>query len=238
MLSRTDKFTGEVGEYCTTYNALVRLTSQAKANEIREYKDFYRTLNYNISNSANNHLDKYGENLRHPNRKVPAFYGMKDKIAEELERKNGDKIFAYKTKWLFSYLNSLFKENNFRITKLKEGHIDVPIIKKENIIKRGAYIMRKNGDAIKVGIYGEGVKSTNKTRFADYRHRGKNIKPGNGSYLTMKKLNSILKIGESVEVEFITFPNDRFIDGYQWKVDLYHEEEKLKNKHKDTLLLS
>ena len=234
MLLRTDKFTGKVGEYCTTYNALVRLTSQAEANEIRENSEMYKNLNFAIANAANTHLDKYGENLRHPNKKVPAFFGMKNGIAEELKDKNKSVVNAFKTKWLFAFINNLFKENTIRITKLKEGYI----IKKENIIKRGAYIMWKNGDAIKVGIYGEGVKSNNKTRFADYRHRGKNIKPGNGSYLTMKKLNSILKIGESVEVEFITFPNDRFIDGYQWKIDLYYEEEKLKNKHKDTLLLS
>ena len=124
------------------------------------------------------------------------------------------------------------------ITKLKEGYIDVPIISKENIIKRGLYIMVYKGKIIKVGIYGEGVNSDNKSRFYSYRAVGKNIIPGNGSYKTMKKINENLKVGEQIEVRFKELPGDIEMSGYRWKVDLYHEEDKLKKEYKNSLWLN
>ena len=124
------------------------------------------------------------------------------------------------------------------ITKVKEGYLDVPKISKENIIKRGLYTLTYKNKVVKVGCYGEGVNSNNYSRFAAYRNKGKDITPGNGSYKTMKVLNENLKVGDIIEVTFIELPKDRYIDGYWWKVDLYHEEEKLKNQNKDTLWLS
>ena len=124
------------------------------------------------------------------------------------------------------------------ITKIKKSYLDVPKIPKEDIIKRGLYTLEYNGDIIKVGIYGEGVRSNNKTRFSAYRSMGKNIKPGNGSYKTMKTINENIKVGDIIKVNFIKLPEDRFIHGYQWKVDLYSEEDKLKKSHKNTLWLS
>ena len=124
------------------------------------------------------------------------------------------------------------------ITKVKKSYLDVPKIPKEDIIKRGLYTLEYNGDIIKVGIYGEGVRSNNKTRFSSYRSMGKNIKPGNGSYKTMKIINENIKVGDIIKVNFIILPEDRFIDGYWWKVDLYFEEDKLKNSHKNTLWLN
>ena len=125
------------------------------------------------------------------------------------------------------------------IKKINEGYIDVPIIPKKNIIRRGLYIflLLPREIVIKVGIYGEGVKSNNKTRFAVYRSKGKNIVPGNGSYKTMKLLNERLKIGDEVEVIFHKLPEDKIIDGLKWKVDLYDYENKLKEKYKETLWL-
>tara|TARA_R110002012_G_C11363644_1_gene581151 strand:+ start:225 stop:605 length:381 start_codon:yes stop_codon:yes gene_type:complete len=124
------------------------------------------------------------------------------------------------------------------IEKLKEGYIDVPIISKENTIKRGLYLMIFKGSIIKVGVYGEGVNSTNKSRFCAYRNKGKDIKPGNGSYKTMKVLNENLNISDQIEVRFIQLPDDKIIDGYRWKVDLYHEEKKYKEIYKDSLWLN
>jgi len=124
------------------------------------------------------------------------------------------------------------------IKKISEGYIDVPIIPKDKIIKRGLYTLTYRGKVFKVGIYGEGVNSNNKTRFSAYRSKGKNIIPGNGSYKTMKIINEKLNIGGEVKVKFIKLPKDRIIDGYVWKVDLYNEEDKLKNKYKDTLWLN
>ena len=124
------------------------------------------------------------------------------------------------------------------ITKVDEGLIDVPIVKKDNIIKRGLYTLTFKGKVIKVGIYGEGVNSNNYTRFAAYRNKGKDITPGNGSYKTMKLINENLKVGDEIKVDWIELPGDIELNGYMWKVDLYHEEDKLKNKHQKTLWLT
>ena len=124
------------------------------------------------------------------------------------------------------------------ITKVKEGLIDVPIVKKENIIKRGLYTLTFKGKVRKVGCYGEGVSSNSYTRFATYRNKGKDIIPGNGSYKTMKVINENLNVGDTIKVEFIELPEDIELQGYRWKVDLYHEEDKLKKKHQETLWLT
>jgi hypothetical protein len=124
------------------------------------------------------------------------------------------------------------------ITKVREGYIHVPIIAKEYIIKRGLYTLTYQGQVIKGGLFGEGVNSNNKTRFAAYRNMGLYITPGNGSYKTMKVLNEKLKVGDIIEVTFIPLPKDIYQDGYWWKVDLYKEEEKLKTQYKNTLWLT
>jgi hypothetical protein len=125
------------------------------------------------------------------------------------------------------------------ITKIGEGILEVPQISKENIIKRGLYTLVYKGKVIKVGCFGEGVTSNNKTRFNSYRTIGKNVIPtANGSYKTMKVLNENLKVGEKVEVIFKKLPTDIYMDGFWWKVDLYHEEDKLKKEYKDSLWLT
>lgn len=132
------------------------------------------------------------------------------------------------------------------ITKLAEGVIDVPYLLDEYILKQGLYIMLFEDTPVKVGIFGEGVKSDSKSRFETYRTVGKNLesylngsKKSNGSVKTMRILNESLLPGESVDVYFKPLPGSRVLeDGYTYKVDLYIEEHKLKNKYKDTLWLS
>ena len=111
------------------------------------------------------------------------------------------------------------------IKKISEGYIDVPLIPKDKVIKRGLYILVYKGRIIKVGIYGEGNSSTNKSRFASYRNSGKILYLG-------------AEVGDTVEVRFKELPEDRMIDGYRWKVDLYYEEKKLKDTYKNSLWLS
>jgi hypothetical protein len=62
--------------------------------------------------------------------------------------------------------------------------------------------------------------------------------PGNGSYKTMKVINENLNVGETIKVDWIKLPEDIELYGYVWKVDLYHEEDKLKKKHQETLWLT
>ena len=35
-MERSDKFTGEVGKYCTTYNSLVRILGRKEADSLKE----------------------------------------------------------------------------------------------------------------------------------------------------------------------------------------------------------
>ena len=135
-------------------------------------------------------------------------------------------------------------ENHIFIKKTGEYQIDVPTV--ENILNQGLYIMVYNGKVRKVGIFGEGVSSTNRTRFQSYKSMGKNLfeyisnptKKQNGSFKTIKVLNEKLEIGEKVEVRFKELPKYKYMDGHRWKVDLYYEEEKLKQAYKNTLWLS
>ena len=132
------------------------------------------------------------------------------------------------------------------ITKIEEGLIDVPQLPEHAILDQGLYIMVFD-KPVKVGVFGEGVKSNSKTRFNNYRSVGKNLlsilngtkKYSNGSVKTMKVLNEKLLPGESVDVYFKPLPPSRILeDGYTYKVDLYTEEHKFKNKYKDTLWLT
>ena len=124
------------------------------------------------------------------------------------------------------------------ITKIKEGHIDVPIIAKKDIIKRGLYTFTYKGQVIKGGCYGLGATSNNKTRFRMYRSVGLRMFSGNGSYNTMKILNEKLKVGDTIEVTFIPLPENIYQDDCLQKVDVYKEEKKLQAQYKDTLWLA
>jgi len=124
------------------------------------------------------------------------------------------------------------------IKKIREGYIDVPKISVEDTIQRGVYIMVVKGKIRKVGIFGEGVGSNSRSRFAAYRSKGKNIKPGNGSYKTMKILDENLKVGDEVEVRFQKMPEDIIKDGIVYSANLYIMEKLLKNKYKKSLWLT
>ena len=102
-MKRSDRFTGEVGEYCTTFNALVRLLGKQESKIIQESKG-YKNIHFALYNAANEHKTVYGEDVRHPKWKVPVFYGMKEEIAKKLESKNSKLVAAYKSDWLFDWL--------------------------------------------------------------------------------------------------------------------------------------
>lgn len=110
MIKRTDKFTGEVREYCTTFNALVRLLGKAEAKIIQNSKEDYKSLNFALYKAATEHKTVYGEDVRHPEGKVPAFYGMEEEISKKLETKNSRLVAAYKSDWLFDRLFEWLKE--------------------------------------------------------------------------------------------------------------------------------
>ena len=128
------------------------------------------------------------------------------------------------------------------ITKISEGIIDVPSLPAKAELDQGVYIMLFDSTPIKVGCFGEGVNSNSVSRFNNYRSVGKNLNTidySNGSVKTMKVLNDKLLPGESIDVYFKALPGSRVLeDGYTYKVDLYIEENTLKNKYKNSLWLT
>ena len=64
MIKRTDRFTGEVGEYCTTYNALVRIVGKEEAKIIQNSKEDYKSLNFAIYKAATENKIVYGKDVR------------------------------------------------------------------------------------------------------------------------------------------------------------------------------
>ena len=128
------------------------------------------------------------------------------------------------------------------ITKISEGIIDVPSLPAKAELDQGVYIMLFDSTPIKVGCFGEGVDSNSVSRFNNYRSVGKNLNTidySNGSVKIMTVINDKLLPGESIDVYFKALPGSKVLeDGYTYKVDLYIEENILKNKYKNSLWLT
>ena len=97
------------------------------------------------------------------------------------------------------------------ITKVSEGEIEVPQVPYD--IDSGIYLIKIRGRVRKVGEFGSG-KAGAKARFSTYRSVGKRLRefyddPGkktNGSVITMKMLDEVLEVGESVDVYVSALP--------------------------------
>lgn len=141
-------------------------------------------------------------------------------------------------KFEFKKVFYLIKDGNFEIK--------VPKLPEEFIYKNGVYLWIYQNKVRKVGIFGEGIKSTSNTRFAMYRTVGKNlwkyiqnILKSNGSVKPLKTLTEKLEVGEQVEVQFVKLPSEgKYINGLPYRLDLYELEEYFKNQHKESLWLS
>ena len=98
-----------------------------------------------------------------------------------------------------------------KFTKVSEGMIDVPIVPYD--VESGIYLIKIRGRVRKVGEFGSG-KATAYARFSTYRSVGKRLlefyegsgKKVNGSLITMKMLNEVLEVGESVDIYVSTLP--------------------------------
>lgn len=133
----------------------------------------------------------------------------------------------------------------FDLEKISSHFINIPQLPKIYNLRRGIYMWLYKGTVIKVGIFGEGTKSNASTRYASYRSVNKNIKKylnrdnkNNGSVVPILTLINKLLVGEKIEVVFKEIPENKIIDGYPYKVDLYQLEENYKQKYKDTLWLN
>ena len=107
--TRNDAFTGLEGKFNTTFNTLVRLLGIEEANTIRKDKSFYKELNFEVNNLANESYHK-GVNVRHPNFKVVSFYGMKSEMYETLSSQRKAYVSAYETTWLNKTITSILEE--------------------------------------------------------------------------------------------------------------------------------
>lgn len=145
---------------------------------------------------------------------------------------------------VMSNLNLKF-EHVINITKIK-GEMHVPKISNRFKFKNGVYLWVYEGKVVKVGIFGEGVKSNSLSRYSTYRTVAKNLfkyisgeKKSNGSVKPMQVLSEKLKNNEKIEVHFTQLPDD-IIDhgGLPYSLNLYILEQFYKDKHKHNLWLS
>jgi len=98
-----------------------------------------------------------------------------------------------------------------KFTKVSEGVIEVPAVPYD--VESGIYLIKVRGRVRKVGEFGSG-KSGAYERFSTYRSVGKRLveyyegsgKKHNGSVITMKMLNEVLEVGESVDVYVSALP--------------------------------
>ena len=144
----------------------------------------------------------------------------------------------------------MFKHKNLKprykvmeITKTKKGVIYVPPlgINHQHNIPVGIYEWEFT-NPIKFGLFGEGVSSNASSRYNTYRTVGKNLwkyEGGeNGSVESMKILDKILKVNESINVYFYEVINPIIeIDGVRYDVNLACIEKEAKEEYKDTLIL-
>jgi len=124
---RNSNFTGQVGEFNTTYNSLVRMFGKTKADELKLNKELYKNLNFFINGEANSSY-KNGKNVRHPKFKVPAYYGMTKEMKEKLSQQRKSHVSSYKSEWLQNKIDEFLKENN-----PKENSSILPPIKKSEL---------------------------------------------------------------------------------------------------------
>ena len=134
----------------------------------------------------------------------------------------------------------------FHLEKTKDEEILVPSVPKEFLFKNGVYLWIYQNKVRKVGIFGEGVTSNSKSRYATYKTVGKNLwkylskinKP-NGSVKPLQTLCEKIKIGEKIEVQFVKLPSKiKYISGLPYRLDLYTLEEYFKNIHRENLWLN
>ena len=132
---RNSNFTGQIGEFNTTYNSLVRMFGKTKTDELKSNKKLYKDLNFFIYGEAKV-SKKNGEDVKHPKYKVPAFDGMNQKLYRELANQRKAYVLAYKTEWLEGKIKEFFK-----IPSKKEKTQTKPLSTKSNStlpsLKRG-----------------------------------------------------------------------------------------------------
>ena len=114
---RNSNFTGQTGEFNTTYNSLVRMFGKTKTDEFKLNRETYKELNFYLNSEANLSF-KDGNNVRHPKFKVPAYYGMTEEMYKKLSLQRMAYVAAYKTKWLENKINEFLSK--YKITLLSD----------------------------------------------------------------------------------------------------------------------
>lgn len=127
MNKRNTRFDGNLGEYNTVWNTLVRNLGKTKASDFKRYsRERYKRLAIEINSSANEYLNLYGINVRHPNVKVPSFYGMTEGLKEKLKEEKKHMVLAYKSEWLDSKVKEWIIYNLTIISESDEKENDTP----------------------------------------------------------------------------------------------------------------
>lgn len=131
---RNSNFTGQTGEFNTTYNSLIRIFGKAKTNELKSNKELYKDLNFFINKEANVSY-RNGKNVRHPKFKVPSF-SMSEEMYKGLAPQRKAYVSAYKTEWLEDKIKEFLSKNNIRDNFQSKILFETPSKKEKTQIKK------------------------------------------------------------------------------------------------------
>ena len=132
---RNSNFAGQLGEFNTTYNSLVRMFGKTKTDELKSNKKLYKDLNFFIYGEAEV-SKKNGEDVRHPKYKVPAFGGMNQKLYRELAPQRKAYVSAYKTEWLEGKIKEFLIKNSIEDNFQSKVFFETPSKKEKTQIKK------------------------------------------------------------------------------------------------------
>lgn len=116
MKKRNTLFHGEFGQYNTVWNTIVRLLGESQAREVRnKLPETYKSLAMDMNTLANRSYKEDGVNVRHPDWKVPSFYGMKEDLKEKLREEKKHMVLAYDSRWLYVNVREWLVANHLLI---------------------------------------------------------------------------------------------------------------------------
>lgn len=118
MKKRNTLFHGELGEYNTVWNTVVRLLGTVEAGDVkRNLPETYKNLAMYVNSRAVDCYKMEGVNVRHPDWKVPSFYGMKEDLKEKLKEEKKHMVLAYDSEWLLHTVREWLVSRGFPVRK-------------------------------------------------------------------------------------------------------------------------
>ena len=119
MRKRNTLFHGELGKYNTVWNTVVRLLGTVEAGEVKKnLPETYKNLAMYVNSRAVDCYNIEGVNVRHPDWRVPSFYGMKEELKVKLKEEKKHMVLAYDSEWLLLTIKEWLVAKGFPVRKV------------------------------------------------------------------------------------------------------------------------